>query len=64
MGWPLGWTSLEGTPTPHPGWDTEPDIPRVIKGIPHRVPRLKALGNGQVPQCAALAFTLLEKPFF
>lgn len=31
-------------------WDTEPDIPRIAEGIPHRVDRLKALGNAVVPQ--------------
>lgn len=31
-------------------WDTEPDIPRVAAGVPHRVDRLKALGNAVVPQ--------------
>lgn len=31
-------------------WDIEPDIPRIAKGIPNRVERLKALGNAVVPQ--------------
>jgi len=31
-------------------WDQEPDIPRIAKGIPDRVGRLKALGNAVVPQ--------------
>ena len=31
-------------------WDTEPDIPRISKGIEHRVDRLKCLGNAVVPQ--------------
>lgn len=31
-------------------WDAEPDIPRIAEGIPHRVDRLKALGNAVVPQ--------------
>jgi len=30
-------------------WAEEPDIPRVAKGVEHRVSRLKALGNGVVP---------------
>lgn len=30
-------------------WDREPDIPRVAKGIPGRVNKLKALGNAVVP---------------
>ena len=31
-------------------WDVEPDIPRIAGGVPHRVGRLKALGNAVVPQ--------------
>ncbi len=31
-------------------WDIEPDIPRTAKGVPHRIERLKALGNAVVPQ--------------
>ena len=34
-------------------------LSRVGKGIPHRADRLKCIGNGQVPSCAALAWTLL-----
>ena len=33
-------------------WLDEPDIPRVAKGIPDRVNRLKGLGNAIVPQVA------------
>lgn len=49
-----------------PPWATDPaDSPesgvgRVADGVAHRVDRLKAIGNGQVPQCAALAFTSLN----
>lgn len=31
-------------------WDVEPDIPRIAGGVPHRVERVKALGNAVVPQ--------------
>jgi len=34
-------------------------IPRVATNIPNRVNRLKAIGNGQVPQCAATAWRIL-----
>ena len=34
-------------------------VPRVAVGVPERVNRLRALGNGQVPQCMAAAFTYL-----
>lgn len=35
-------------------------ISRVGKGIPYRIGRLKCIGNGQVPQCAALAWQILS----
>lgn len=31
-------------------WTTEPDVGRVAHGVPHRVDRLRALGNAVVPQ--------------
>lgn len=40
-------------------WPVEPDVGRVANGVAHRVDRLKAIGNGQVPRVAAAAFTLL-----
>ena len=41
------------------GWDAEPDVGRVAHGVAARVDRLRAIGNGQVPQCAAQAWRLL-----
>jgi len=40
---------------------TEPLVGRVAHGVANRVDRLKAIGNGQVPQCAAVAFNILSE---
>ena len=40
-------------------WSTEPSVGRVANGIPHRVHRLKGLGNAQAPIQAAAAYRLL-----
>jgi len=56
---------------PHPGspgprrhglrpWPAEPGVGRVADGLAHRLDRLKALGNGQVPRVAATAFNFLH----
>jgi len=42
-------------------WPIESRVGRVVNGIPCRVDRLKALGNGQVPSVAALAFIILSE---
>ena len=39
----------------------EPIVGRVVDGVANRVDRLKAIGNGQVPQCAAMAFSILSE---
>lgn len=68
MGWPPGFTSLE--PMPREAfqrwldagaawWNEETPIPRTAKGVKNRVARLRALGNGQVPQCMAAAWRTL-----
>ncbi len=43
------------------GWQIEPNVGRVAHGVADRVDRLKAIGNGQVPLCAATAFELLRE---
>jgi DNA (cytosine-5)-methyltransferase 1 len=42
-------------------WQVEPNVGRVADGVAYRVDRLKAIGNGQVPLCAATAFRILSK---
>lgn len=64
MGWPIGWTSLEPlTELIWLDWSADPadlgEIPRVSTGVKSRVPRLQAIGNGQVPFCFAVAWITL-----
>lgn len=41
-------------------WSREPaGVPRVASSVPHRVDRLRAIGNGQVPIVAAIAFRMM-----
>ena len=40
---------------------SEPIVGRMADGVANRVHRLKAIGNGQVPQCAAVAFNVLSR---
>ena len=42
-------------------WGSEPALGRVAHGVAHRVDRLKAIGNGQVPLVAAVAFCTLQQ---
>jgi DNA (cytosine-5)-methyltransferase 1 len=45
----------------HPSWwEVEPDVGRVADGVASRVDRLQALGNGQVPAVACLAWQALN----
>lgn len=41
-------------------WKTEPDLGRVVDGLPFRVDRIKALGNAVVPAQAKKAFEILS----
>jgi len=40
-------------------WKSEPGVGRVADGMADKVDRIKALGNGQVPLCAATAWNIL-----
>ena len=42
-------------------WAIEPNVGRVVNGMASRVDRLKAIGNGQVPLCAATAWRILNE---
>jgi DNA (cytosine-5)-methyltransferase 1 len=42
-------------------WKAEPSMGRVVNGMADAMDRLKAIGNGQVPLCAATAFNLLKE---
>jgi DNA (cytosine-5)-methyltransferase 1 len=42
-------------------WSIEPNVGRVVNGLADRVDRLKAIGNGQVPLCAATAWRILNE---
>ena len=41
-------------------WSTEPNVGRVANGVAARMDRLKAIGNGQVPAVAKLAWEILN----
>lgn len=41
-------------------WETEPGLGRVADGVAYRLDRLKAIGNGQVPKVAELAWQVLS----
>jgi len=54
------WSSSHGKPKTD-WWESEPEVGRMADGVASRVDRLKAIGNGQVPLCAATAFKLLKE---
>jgi DNA (cytosine-5)-methyltransferase 1 len=55
-------TELWGATSERGGWwKSEPNVGRVADGVAVRVDRLKAIGNGQVPQVAELAWHTLHE---
>jgi DNA (cytosine-5)-methyltransferase 1 len=53
--------SIVGTVSRLDWWESESGLGRVADGVANRVDRLKAIGNGQVPAVAALAWRLLAQ---
>ena len=58
-GWML--ESKGQAPRGYEWWATEPDVGRVANGVAHRVDRLRAIGNGQVPAVVAGAWETLTR---
>ena len=55
------WTRGGGAPIgDREWWSTEPNVGRVAYGLAARMERIKAIGNGQVPLCAATAWRILK----
>ena len=42
-------------------WQTEPDVGRVVDGVPARVDRLRCLGNAVVPHVAQVIGKMILK---
>ena len=69
MGWPVGWTDVSQNCNENAGhwleqknsWFATEPVERVTKTREHRAKRIKAIGNGQVPLCAATAFEMLYR---
>ena len=59
-GRPAGLHGRAGGPSIGGWWEIEPRLGRVAHGVAHRVDRLRAIGNGQVPAVAALAWQILS----
>jgi DNA (cytosine-5)-methyltransferase 1 len=49
-----------GNAAGHSWWLTEPSVDRVADGVAHRLDRVGAIGNGQVPAVAATAWRMLN----
>lgn len=57
----LRWWDQDPAECPENKGSTEPLLGRVADGVANRMDRITAIGNGQVPQCAAMAFDLLSR---
>lgn len=56
-----GWKKTSKTTVSSSWWAVEPELGRVANGVAHRVDRITALGNGQVPRVAAMAWWILHE---
>ncbi len=63
MWWPIGWSSEQPLTLDWDRWLSSPQevSERVGFDLENRSSRLKAIGNGQVPQVAELAWRLLSE---
>jgi DNA (cytosine-5)-methyltransferase 1 len=43
------------------GWPSESGLVRMVHGVPHRVDRIRCLGNAQIPRVAATAWRILTE---
>jgi DNA (cytosine-5)-methyltransferase 1 len=57
---PSQWREKAGNHQRHSGWPTEPGLDRMGHGVANRMDRLKAIGNGQVPRVAKVAWLTLS----
>lgn len=60
---PFGASQDAGNRTPKlpSWWEVEPALGRVADGLAHRVDRLKAIGNGQVPAVVKVVWELMSR---
>lgn len=67
MGWPVGWTRIAESPDDYAPPVTEwwvaepPHVPRIVSKTSDFSRRIRCIGNGQVPLCAATAFYILTE---
>jgi hypothetical protein len=67
MGWPVGWTRSDEAPDEYAPPVTEwwvaepPHVPRIVDKTAKFSQRIRCIGNGQVPLCAATAFYILTE---